>query len=144
MATIGRAAAASIVLLLIATACHTGSANTAVGAAAITSLALGSSVANRAAGGCIAVCTNGTVCNNKTGLCERMPCRGECGQGERCEESFTGYKCIQGGQPSGVTGEAKTANGVNIPVAQPPATAPSSSGPPVVVPAAETQDTSGR
>jgi len=143
MATLGRIAAASIALALTATACHTGSGNTAVGAAAITGLALGSSVANRSAGGCYAMCTNGTTCNNKTGLCERMPCRGECGHGERCEESFTGFKCVPGGQPGDVASEAKN-SGVNLPVAPPPSTAPSSSGPPVVVPAAETQDTSGR
>ena len=106
-----------------------------VGAAVITGLAAGSSVANRAAGGCIAVCTNGTICNGKTGLCERMPCRGECGSAERCEENFIGYKCVPGGQPGDVASQAK-GSGANLPVA-PPVDTGSSSGPPRVVPKAE-------
>ena len=115
--------------------CATGSSNTMVGAAVMTGLAAGSSVANRAAGGCIAICTNGTVCNGKTGLCDRMPCRGECGSGERCAESFTGYKCVPGGQPGDVASQAK-GSGASLPVAPPPST-DSSSGPPRVVPKAE-------
>src|SRR5437763_1599981 len=38
-------------------ACKTGSPNTAVGAAVTTAAALGASAANRAAGGCYAICT---------------------------------------------------------------------------------------
>src|SRR3954462_13124058 len=58
--------------------CHTGSASTLAGATTMTALALGSAAAERAAGGCIAMCTTGTQCNPKTGLCEVMPCRNQC------------------------------------------------------------------
>ena len=62
----------------------------------MTSLALGSSAANRAAGGCYAVCQQGEACNEKTGLCEALPCRGKCLPTESCEEGFFGVKCVPG------------------------------------------------
>jgi hypothetical protein len=126
------------VVLLALPACTTGSANTIAGAATMTALAAGTSVANRAAGGCIALCTNGTVCNNKTGLCERMPCRGECGADQHCEENFVGYKCMPGGTGAGQADIVSQANGrkANIPVSD-TANQPVGSGPPIVQPAAE-------
>ena len=77
-------------------ACKTGSPNTAIGAAVTTAAGLSASVANRAAGGCYAICTAGTVCNPRTGLCDREACDGKCGAGEICEETFTGSKCVAG------------------------------------------------
>ena len=59
----------------------------------MTSLAAASSVANRAAGGCYGVCQQGERCNEKTGLCEALPCRGQCLAGETCDEGFFGVKC---------------------------------------------------
>lgn len=47
--------------------------------------AVGASVASRALGGCVAYCPAGTVCNEKTGLCDTLPCRGQCKQDETCE-----------------------------------------------------------
>lgn len=79
-----------------ALSCHTGSANTITGAAVMTSLAVGASAANRAAGGCYAVCQQGERCNEKTGLCEALPCRGQCRADETCEEGFFGVKCLPG------------------------------------------------
>jgi hypothetical protein len=79
-----------------AISCHTGSSNTMVGAAVMTSLALGSSAAVRAAGGCYAVCQQGEQCNPKNGLCETLPCRGQCRADESCEEGFFGIKCVPG------------------------------------------------
>src|SRR5437764_14093779 len=76
--------------------CHTGSSNTMAGAAIMTTLALGSSAANRAAGGCYAVCQQGERCNEKNGLCEALPCRGLCRADESCEEGFFGVKCLPG------------------------------------------------
>jgi hypothetical protein len=81
--------------LLFVLACHTGSSNTWAGAAVMTTLAAGSSAANRAAGGCYAVCQQGETCNGETGLCEALPCRGKCKAGETCEEGFFGIKCIE-------------------------------------------------
>jgi hypothetical protein len=47
--------------------------------------AVGAGMASRALGGCVAYCPPGTVCNEKTGLCETLPCRGQCKQGETCQ-----------------------------------------------------------
>jgi hypothetical protein len=133
MATLLRTLTAAGLLAL--GGCTTGSSNTLAGAATMTALAAGSAVANRASGGCIAVCTNGTICNPKSGLCQRLPCRGECGADERCEENFTGWKCVQGAH-SDVASQAKASTDTKLPVASPADTS-SSSGPPVVVPKAE-------
>jgi hypothetical protein len=126
---------AALAAALLSTACHTGSANTMVGAATMTSLAVGAAAVNRASGGCIAACVGGTGCNARTGLCEPLPCRGQCQSGERCADDFTGGRCVPG-----TTGVAATAQGtgVQIPVAA-PASATDSSGPPIVVPKAEQQ-----
>jgi len=135
MRSIRFAASASIALLLAA--CKTGSPNTAVGAAVTTAAALGASAANRAAGGCIAICTAGTVCNPRTGFCDRQACDGRCGAGEVCEETFSGSKCVAG--TTGVVTQADR-NGVVIPVA-PITQAPDTNHPsPTIVPAAEQRD----
>ena len=135
LATSLRASAVSAALLLAG--CHTGSANTLLGAASITSLALGAAAVSRASGGCVAICTNGTVCNEKTGLCRVLPCRGQCDADEHCEDSFTGSKCVPGGT-TGVATASQT-GGARLPVAAP--WVPESSGPPIVVPKAEQQPT---
>jgi hypothetical protein len=117
--------------------CHTGSPNTFAGASTITALALGSAAAERAAGGCIAMCTTGTACNPKTGLCEVMPCRNQCLASEHCEQTFTGDKCMPGA-PTGVESVAKANGQQNIPVAIPTALQPAATGgDPSIVPAAE-------
>jgi hypothetical protein len=77
-------------------ACHTGSSNTIAGAVVSSSVALAASGVSRAAGGCYAVCQQGEQCNEKTGLCEVLPCRGLCAPGQACEEGFSGVKCLPG------------------------------------------------
>ena len=86
----------SLLCACAALSCHTGSSNTLAGAAVMTSLAVGSSAVSRAYGGCYAVCSQGTACNEKTGLCEVLPCRGLCRADETCEEGFFGVKCLPG------------------------------------------------
>jgi hypothetical protein len=98
-------------------------------------LAAGSAVAERAAGGCIATCTNGTVCNPKSGLCEVLPCRGRCGSGEHCEQTYSGDKCVPGGGAGEVSTPAR-GNATRIPIAPAPIP-PDQTGPPIIVPAAE-------
>ncbi len=120
-------------LCLIGSGCHTGSANTMAGAASMTTLAVGAAAVSKASGGCIAICTNGTACNPKSGLCDPLPCRGECGSDEHCEQNFTGSKCVAGS--IGVAASAPRQSGT-VPLAPAPAV-PDSSGPPVVIPAAE-------
>jgi hypothetical protein len=120
---------------LLLSACKTGSSNTGVGAATTSAVAIGAAVAERVQGGCIAICTAGTQCNRLTGLCEPMPCRGECGPNEHCEQTFSGEKCVAGGPTSVETlvkGKSQT-----VPASIAPATAPPNPGEPTIVPAAE-------
>lgn len=69
-------------------ACSSSAPHTLGAAAVNAGLALGAAGAQRAAGGCYAVCTNGTVCNPKTGLCEAPApdayCEEAPGGGMRC------------------------------------------------------------
>jgi hypothetical protein len=74
--------------LLLASSCASSAPYT-LGAAAInTAVAVGASAAERASGGCYATCTNGTVCNAQTGLCETRKMDQSCeeapGGGMRC------------------------------------------------------------
>ena len=124
-------------------ACHTGGTSTLVGATTMTALAMGSAVAERAAGGCIALCTHGTACNPQTGLCEVLPCRNQCSASEHCEQTFTGDKCMPGA-PTGVESVANASkNKPNIPVGVPTSPTPAT-GAPTVMPAAEQSPPNGK
>ena len=46
---------------------------------------VGMAAASRMLGGCIASCPPGTTCNPQTGLCDTLPCRGQCAANEICE-----------------------------------------------------------
>jgi hypothetical protein len=46
--------------------------------------ALTSSAISKASGGCYAQCPTGSKCNESTGLCEELPCRGHCADNEQC------------------------------------------------------------
>ena len=100
----------------------------------MTALAMGSAVAERAAGGCIAMCTNGTVCNPQNGLCEVLPCRNQCQATEHCEQTFSGEKCVAGG-PTSV--ETLVKGKAPVVPAFLPAIAPPQDGSPTITPAAE-------
>jgi hypothetical protein len=65
-----------------------------VGAVLNTGLAAGAAAANRASGDCYVPCGNGTVCNEKTGYCEALPCHGDCGAMERCDTSGLFEQCV--------------------------------------------------
>jgi hypothetical protein len=125
-----------VIVPIFASGCVTGSASTMAGAATMTTMALGAAALNRSQGGCVAICTNGTACNPRTGLCEVLPCRGRCGDGEHCEDSFTGGKCVPGGT-TGVATAARPTGGTKLPVTGQPIDTSSSSGPPQIVPKAE-------
>src|SRR5919201_751825 len=117
-------------------ACHTGSSNTILGAATTTGLAMGASAASRGAGGCIAICTGETFCNQRTGLCEALPCSGKCGAGEKCAQTLTDIRCV----PEGTTGvETKAAAATSkVPAVVPLTPSPNpTTGAPTIVPAAE-------
>lgn len=63
---------------------------------AIINTAIGAGVAGarRANGECYTPCTPGNTCNPQSGMCEPLPCRGECQLGESCELTPTGEKCV--------------------------------------------------
>ena len=120
--------------MVLLAGCKTGSSDTGVGAATTSAVAIGAAAVSRAAGGCIAICTAGTTCNPAKGLCEPLPCRGECGPNEHCEQTFSGNKCVSGGPTSVET----LVKGKTPAVPQiVPATAPPLDGSPTIVPAAE-------
>lgn len=82
-----RPALAAVALAALA-ACGSSAPYTVPAAAVNTGLALGLAGAQRAGGGCYAVCTNGTVCNPRNGLCESAKadvyCEAAPGGGMRC------------------------------------------------------------
>ena len=123
-------------LALVLPACAAG---VVAGAAVTTGAAAGLSVVQRKAGGCYAVCTGGTTCNPRTGLCERMPCDGLCGRDQHCVASYSESICVAGA-PSDVVSNAPGSQ-KTIPVLQP---VPMPSGPPQIVPAAEQNPPSQR
>ena len=126
----------AVTLFLLFAACKTGSSNQLLGAAAISSLAVGAAAASRAAGGCIAICTGETFCNPRSGLCEALPCRGKCGSGERCAQTMTDIRCVPDTM-TGVEGKASAASSKAPAIV--PVTPPGPSGSPTIVPAAEQQ-----
>ncbi len=69
-------------------------------AAAWSGVAAASAVAERATGGCVALCISGMACNARTGLCEPSRCTG-CGDGQVCVQDEYGARCTS--LPLGVT-----------------------------------------
>jgi hypothetical protein len=70
--------------LLGLTTCAGASSATIGTAVANTAVAIGASAVQRATGGCYSACVPGTTCNPRTGLCDPLPCRGECLATEEC------------------------------------------------------------
>ena len=105
----------------------------AVGAATMTAAAVGSAGVQRRAGGCYAMCVQGTTCNPGTGLCERLPCDGACRADQHCETTFNKSECVAGA-PYDVASKAPGTD-KTIPVMLPQSPGVES-GPPEVVPAA--------
>jgi hypothetical protein len=79
-----------------------GDASGAIATAAFnTGVALGASAISRSQGGCYAVCPVGTACNESTGYCDPLPCRGECDPFEECIENKLTYQCVARGPGTG-------------------------------------------
>ncbi|HEY3447694.1 MAG TPA: hypothetical protein VGK67_15165 [Myxococcales bacterium] len=72
------------VLLAAGSGCATGNVGDAI---LMSGIAAASAGISRAQGGCYAACPPGTTCNTATGLCDSLPCRGQCGSGQRCERA---------------------------------------------------------
>ncbi len=121
--------ALALAALAAAAGCGSSAPYTVPAAALNTGVALGFSAAERAKGGCYAVCTNGTVCNPKNGLCEPAAagdqyCEEAPGGGVRCVPLQIG-KQQQAAQPAAGAG-VSPATGT---VPPPPAEASPRSGP---------------
>lgn len=79
----------ALALAVLLAACKSSAPYTVPAAVLNTGIALGSAAGQRAAGGCWAVCTHGTVCNERTGLCEAA------GPDRYCQEApGGGVRCI--------------------------------------------------
>ncbi len=79
-------------LLLLSPACQSGAG---ADAAVTSAIALTSAAVSRANGNCYAACPPGTTCNHGTGLCEELPCRGQCAEGSYCDEQARIPHCVR-------------------------------------------------
>ncbi len=68
--------------LALAAGCRSSAPYTMPAAALNTAVAVGAALEQKAAGGCYATCSHGTVCNPRTGLCEAASAMEVCDQGE--------------------------------------------------------------
>ena len=110
------AAALALAAVLALPACKSSAPYTIPAAAINTGLALGVAGAQRASGGCYAVCTNGTVCNRRTGLCESASID------QYCEpDPAGGVRCVPVAFPS-VGKQQPGAAGAGSPVGISPST----------------------
>jgi hypothetical protein len=71
----------------------------ATNAALNTGVAGGAAAYSRAHGGCYAVCPVGTACNSQTGMCDELPCRGQCAYDEECDERGMFPRCVRSTKP---------------------------------------------
>jgi hypothetical protein len=101
-----------LIALVVLASCR-GADGAIVSALVSTSIAMGSAAAQRAAGGCYATCPVGTTCDEQTGYCMPLPCRGRCRSDERCVELGLEERCEALALPEG---------GLDIRPAPPPAT----------------------
>lgn len=52
------------------------------------------SIQRRMEGECYVPCLHGTACNPATGMCDALPCRGECKPGEYCDTRGFVDRCV--------------------------------------------------
>lgn len=69
------------------------SAAAVTNAAVSTAIAASVSGARRAQGQCYTPCNPGTFCNEKTGMCDPLPCGGKCDFDQQCMVTATGEEC---------------------------------------------------
>ena len=88
------------------------SATVGAGAGAVgVAVGVGASAARRAAGECYTPCVPGTECNRQTGLCDPLPCRGQCKPHERCDTSGVFPRCVDDGARMYITPGGPDAGG---------------------------------
>ncbi len=85
--------------VLSAASCRTSVPGTLPTALMSTAVGIGVAGARRADGDCYTPCVPGTLCNPKTGTCDPLPCRGQCAESERCDESAALPRCVPARDP---------------------------------------------
>src|SRR5438874_2498518 len=83
-------------LCFLALAACAGSTNALVNALIGTGMGVTAAAIERSRGNCVAACVYGTTCNHETGLCDPLPCRGECREDEYCDTLRSVQACVQG------------------------------------------------
>lgn len=91
-------------LIVFAAACQGSGSGQAVQAAVLAANIGAAAAVNRSGGGCYTQCAPGTFCDHKTGLCETLPCRGECRADQICDESGLIPRCVYVGTALAVGG----------------------------------------
>ncbi len=104
-------------LLLLCSGCS-AAPDAVAGAVIMSAVAATASGISRATGGCYAGCPPGTTCNNVTGFCEVLPCRGLCNEDQDCDESGAIPKCVA--RKADITIETEKQRGVEEPDQSPP------------------------
>jgi hypothetical protein len=91
-----------VALLMLPVACRSGGSG-GVGDAIINStIAVAAAGVSRSNGGCYAACPVGTTCDEATGYCVTLPCRGRCKSHEQCVENGLEGQCIAISLPGSV------------------------------------------
>lgn len=86
---------AVVTALVLAATCGCAASGAAVATAAVnTALAGGVSAYERSQGRCYAACPTGTACEPRTGLCEPLPCRGQCAMNQKCDQTGLVEHCV--------------------------------------------------
>lgn len=110
-----------------AAGCGSSAPYTVPAAALNTAVAVGAALEQRAAGGCYATCTHGTVCNPRTGYCESASAAEVCDQGEtgavRCVPVMGVSRRPDGAPPASVLGTGIGVSPATGSVPPPPAEA---------------------
>ncbi len=113
-----------MITVALLSGCSAAGANAVVG----TAIAATAAGVRRSNGECYSPCTPGNVCNPQTGMCDPIPCRGECRAGEQCEQNALGDRCV----PSAISTalEVRTEASPSPLMSSPPADAGLPAGPP--------------
>ncbi|MBN1207899.1 MAG: hypothetical protein JXB05_23750 [Myxococcaceae bacterium] len=91
----------AVVLLTLPVGCRGGGSGGVAEAVIGTTIAVASAGVSRSQGGCYASCPTGTTCDENTGYCVALPCRGQCKAHEQCVESGLQSRCVAIALPGG-------------------------------------------
>ena len=81
--------------MLVCSGCATAAGGASAADALLNvAIAAAASGVRRAQGDCYSPCAPGTACNQATGFCEPLPCRGLCGPDQFCEQVGHTEHCV--------------------------------------------------